>query len=106
MAFVPEGQADRSQARSAWVALQKAPRPEGTVDRFNRPLGRGFYTDDSRHFVPGYYRAIPLGTKTIRPSKRLALCSRLWVNPGLSFLAPSASGRGPKSQVRRDALLT
>jgi hypothetical protein len=25
MAFVPEGQADRSQARSAWVAMQKAP---------------------------------------------------------------------------------
>jgi hypothetical protein len=28
-AFVPEGQADRSQARSAWVAMQKGPVPEG-----------------------------------------------------------------------------
>src|SRR5580704_18093989 len=25
MAFVPEGQADRSQARSAWVAMQRGP---------------------------------------------------------------------------------
>jgi hypothetical protein len=31
MAFVPEGQADRSQARSAWVAMQRA-RPGGTVE--------------------------------------------------------------------------
>jgi hypothetical protein len=30
MAFVPEGQVDRSQARSAWVAMQRAPRPAGT----------------------------------------------------------------------------
>jgi hypothetical protein len=27
MAFVPEGQADRSQARSAWVVMQKRPVP-------------------------------------------------------------------------------
>jgi hypothetical protein len=32
MAFVPEGQADSSQARSAWVAMQRAPRPGGTVE--------------------------------------------------------------------------
>ena len=30
--FVPEGQPDSSQARSAWVAMQKGPRPEGTVE--------------------------------------------------------------------------
>jgi hypothetical protein len=29
MAFVPEGQADRSQARSAWVTMQRVPVPEG-----------------------------------------------------------------------------
>ena len=26
---VPEGQADRRQARSAWVAMQRGPHPEG-----------------------------------------------------------------------------
>ena len=31
MAFVPEGQVDSSQARSAWVAMQR-PRPGGTVE--------------------------------------------------------------------------
>ena len=30
--FVPEGQADRSQARSAWLAMQRGPRPGGTVE--------------------------------------------------------------------------
>jgi hypothetical protein len=33
MAFVPEGQADRSQARSAWVATHRGPVPEGQADR-------------------------------------------------------------------------
>jgi hypothetical protein len=32
MAFVPEGQADSSQARSAWIAMQRDPRPGGTVE--------------------------------------------------------------------------
>jgi hypothetical protein len=32
VAFVPEGQADSSQARSAWVTMQRGPRPEGTVE--------------------------------------------------------------------------
>ena len=70
MAFVPEGQADRSQARSAWVPMQKGPRPGGTVealsDRFNRsivPLGRAYFPHDSRHFVPGYDRAVPPAQK-------------------------------------------
>ena len=66
MAFVPEGQADRSQARSAWVAMQRGPVPEGRskslsvpqifvvetelmplqkrlVHLFNRPAGTGFF---------------------------------------------------------------
>ena len=85
MAFVPEGQDDRSQARSAWVIDAESPRPGGTVevwwprpptqpslashlsrDRFNGsivPLGRDYFTRDSRHFVPGYYRAVPPGQK-------------------------------------------
>jgi hypothetical protein len=29
MGFVPEGQADRSQARSAWVAMQRGPVRKG-----------------------------------------------------------------------------
>ena len=33
-------------------------------DRFNRPAGtRGYIPHDSRHFVPGYYRAVPPGQK-------------------------------------------
>jgi hypothetical protein len=32
MHFVPEGQHDNSQARSAWVTIQKDRRPGGTVE--------------------------------------------------------------------------
>jgi hypothetical protein len=31
MAFVPEGQADSSQVRSAWVAMPRGPVPEGRL---------------------------------------------------------------------------
>jgi hypothetical protein len=37
MAFVPEGQADSSQARSAWVAMQRAPVPEGRSESWSVP---------------------------------------------------------------------
>jgi hypothetical protein len=37
MAFVPEGQADRSQARSAWVAMQRGPVPEGRSKALSVP---------------------------------------------------------------------
>jgi hypothetical protein len=40
MAFVPEGQADRSQARSAWAAMQRGPRPGGTVEVMVRDICR------------------------------------------------------------------
>jgi hypothetical protein len=32
MAFVPEGQADSKQERSAWVVMQRGPCPGGTVE--------------------------------------------------------------------------
>jgi len=38
MAFVPEGQADSSQARSAWVAMQRAQSPGGTAEVVVSPL--------------------------------------------------------------------
>jgi len=66
VAFVPEGQADRSQARSAWAAIQRAPsRRDGrsygqshaqsqrAEIRSIVPLGRGHFPPGSRHFVPG-----------------------------------------------------
>jgi hypothetical protein len=38
MYFVPEGQHDSSQVRSAWMAIQKHPRPGGTVEVIVSPL--------------------------------------------------------------------
>jgi len=32
------------------------------------PLGRGYFPHDSRHFVPGYYRAVPPGQKNHSPA--------------------------------------
>jgi len=31
------------------------------------PLGRGYFSDDSRHFVPGYYQTVPPGQKPFVP---------------------------------------
>jgi hypothetical protein len=38
-------------------------------DPFNRPAGTGLFSHDSRHFVPGYYQAVPLGQKTCSPPR-------------------------------------
>jgi hypothetical protein len=38
MAFVPEGQADSSQAGSAWVSMQRGPVPEGRSKSLSVPL--------------------------------------------------------------------
>jgi hypothetical protein len=32
-------------------------------------LGRGYFTHQPRHFVPGYYRAVPPGPKDTRPPR-------------------------------------
>ena len=37
MAFVPEGQADSSQARSAWAAMQRGPVPKGRPKSWSVP---------------------------------------------------------------------
>jgi hypothetical protein len=89
MAFVPEGQADSSQARSAWVAMQRGLVPEGrlkslsvprifvveteprneqaTAHRMLIPLQKRqvllLKSSGPMMFVPGYYRAVPLGQK-------------------------------------------
>jgi hypothetical protein len=38
MYFVPEGQHDSSQVRSAWIPMQKHPRPRGTVEVMVSPV--------------------------------------------------------------------
>jgi hypothetical protein len=43
------------------------------------PPGRGLSPSLPRHFVPGYYRAVPPGQKPFAHRKRLALNQRLWV---------------------------
>jgi hypothetical protein len=104
MAFVPEGQAERSQARSAWVTMQRGLRPGGTVEvivssqaeiRSIVPLGRGYFPHDSRHFVPGYYRAVPPGQK---PSP--IEVSRIIISRALGFVR--FSGWRLFLQLRRD----
>jgi hypothetical protein len=41
--------------------MQKGPVPEGRSIGSMVPLGRDYFPDDSRHFVPGYDRAVPPG---------------------------------------------
>ena len=52
MAFVPEGQADSSQVRSAWVVMQKGPRPGGTVEVIVSPEWQEDKEDLGRFIAP------------------------------------------------------
>ena len=71
MAFVPEGQPDSSQARSAWNHEENNPVPTGRLNRsrlgtdndVDRPSGRGLSASLPRHFVPGYVQPVPPGQK-------------------------------------------
>jgi hypothetical protein len=73
-------------------------------DPFNRPAGTGYFSHESRHFVPGYYHAVPpgrnkfsaMGLDEVSAYGRDAL---LTVGKP-SRLAPAAPGA---AEVRRDA---
>src|SRR5580698_2262308 len=82
MAFVPEGQADSSQARSAWYRRKAAPsRRDGRShcqsqcqqNRFNRPARRGHFPRDSRHFRAWLLSCCPIRDKTNRIGPRIIL---------------------------------
>jgi hypothetical protein len=71
--FVVETEPRHEQAtvRRTLPPLQK--RPGTPVEKFGSdgigsivPLGQGYFRHDSRHFVPGYDRAVPLGQKRPR----------------------------------------
>jgi hypothetical protein len=44
-----------------------------TQDRFNRPAGTELFPHNPRHFVPGYYRAVPPGQSTLDHATAVAL---------------------------------
>jgi len=46
MYFVPEGQHDSSRVRSAWVAIQRDPRPGGTAEVIVRESKRCWPWED------------------------------------------------------------
>ena len=71
--FVPEGQHDSSQARSAWNHEENGPVPLWTFEPIlltlgltmtsTVPPGRSRFTSIPRPFVPGYYQPVPPGQK-------------------------------------------
>src|SRR5271166_438123 len=106
MYFVPEGQHDSSQVRSAWVAIQKEPVPEGRSKPWSIvPLGPGYFRHNRRHFVPGYYQPVPPGQKPFGPrAPRLKLthmgarpyhAKRAATSGDYSTFAPSNHTRTP-----------
>ena len=54
------------------------------------PLGRGYFPHDSRHFVPGYYRAVPPGQK---PSPRRPHSVIESLNPISANLIKASAGK-------------
>jgi hypothetical protein len=99
MAFVPEGQGDRSQARSAWGAMQRVPVPEGRLKsgvswsegRMKLKVNRR--SADVR-LTPNYGgQPSPEKRKTFWTSFNLA---------GVPALAPASAGRRLASNRKRD----
>jgi hypothetical protein len=74
MDFVPEEQHDSSQALRACICLASSIRHEGLGETFESAGPKR-----PKEHSPGFTRGLP------------------WVNPGLSFLAPS--GRGPSDRM-------
>jgi hypothetical protein len=62
MTFVPEGQAEKSGESKPMIQPLTTFLPPAQIGSIV-PLGRGYFPPDSRHFVPGYYRAVPPGQK-------------------------------------------
>ena len=80
--FVPEGQHDSSQARSAWNHEENGPVPAGRLNRFcdtgtdhdfDRPSGTEPVYVDTQALRAWLLSACPSGTKAIRPSEGFAL---------------------------------
>src|SRR5271165_5160085 len=91
MAFVPEGQADSSQARSAWVAMQRDPRPGGTVEvivsprRESKNVGHGrtiFWHFECKNMFCDVSISRPRSVQSSRWDEAIFL-----VTPGTSCLA-------------------
>jgi hypothetical protein len=66
--FVVEAQPRHEQASARSNAPAASETPGTPVEKFRSdgigsivPLGRRYFTHDSRHFVPGYDRAVPPG---------------------------------------------
>jgi hypothetical protein len=94
MVFVPEGQPDSSQARSAWVKMQKGAVPEGRLNawsvleiicRRKRSPGRPFRLGQN-----------PFGRARLRPTPGLTRCL-IYRAPKL----PTAISEGPVFLARR-----
>jgi hypothetical protein len=131
-AFVPEGQADRSQARSAWNSANPKSRPVGygmiraavrtdsTWRPFSREIPLGLAAPDHtvpygtvlsrdtfpRHFVPGYDHAVPLGQiHSCRGGfDKLALMTQAEIYGELLLAGPSGSATITRSVFHSHSL--
>jgi hypothetical protein len=70
MAFVPEGQHDRSQARSAWASGHRENRPVG-YGMIGHTTGQFFWAGPVQALRAKLRSCRPSGTKAIRPSERM-----------------------------------
>jgi hypothetical protein len=68
-------------------------RRQSESPNLNRPVGTGYFSHDSRHFVPGYYRAVPPGLKPFAHRSASHYLSAYGVStPGTCQTAPRPEG--------------
>jgi hypothetical protein len=100
--FVPEGQHDSSQARSAWNHEENGPRPSGTIEPILLTLGLTMTSTLRPSLRDGAALRRYPGTSCLAISQSLrdkshSVPNLAPFNPGLSAAAPSASGQALRS---------
>jgi hypothetical protein len=66
-------------------------------DRFNRPAGTGLFSSASRHFVPGYYRAVPPGQKPSPIEVHRIILALMGLKPWAKSFGPFGAIKHSKS---------
>src|ERR1700733_15670266 len=100
IAFVPEGQADSSQARSAWVAMQRAPsRRDGRSRcRSQRYLSSNRSPGMSQR-QRGLLSCCPSGTQYSLPAEVLIKLALMGLKPWVKLFSPFGFGATNRAKI-------
>ena len=114
MAFVPEGQHDSSQARSAWNHEENSPVPSGTIEQISAACGHGTRTGTvcaaARHRVGKSKRGSSTVARILDPDSPIPEALPRFSAPTaarqLKILASSTRSKSNSNRVRFSRYVT